>query len=380
MTRPLPHDRVYNFSAGPAMLPEPVMLQIREEFLNFSGLGASIIEISHRSKEFDGVVEQAIALFRELTGLSENYHVLFVHGGGRMQFSAVPMNLLGGERKKALYVETDTFSSEAINDAAAYGEVKVIASGKQDGFSHVPAITRNMVDPDAAYLHITTNNTTSGTCWKKFPGPDVRGQGSHEVPLVGDSTSEILSRVVDYTNFGVVFAGLQKNLGPSGTAIVIIRKDLCGKAQKITPPLLNYATLAEKNSMLNTPSTFNIYVAKLVMEWIKKEGGLAAIELRNNEKIKAVYDVIDASKFYTGVVQPAHRSHMNATFRLTPGAGLPSEELTAKFVKEANQQGLYALTGYRTIGGIRASMYNAMPLAGAQALASFMKEFERKNG
>ncbi len=368
--RPLPNDRVYNFSAGPAMLPDPVMLQIREEFLNFSGLGASIIEISHRSKEFDGVVEQAIALFRELTGLPENYHVLFVHGGGRMQFSSVPMNLLGGAKKKALYVETDTFSSEAINDAAAYGEVKVIASGKKDGFSKLPAVTRDLVDQDAAYLHITTNNTTSGTAWRNFPGADVRG----DVPLVGDSTSEILSRVVDYSNFGVVFAGLQKNLGPSVTALVIIRKDLCGKAQKITPPLLNYATLAEKNSMLNTPSTFNIYVAKLVMEWIKKEGGLAEIERRNNAKIKTVYDVIDASKFYTGVVQPAHRSHMNATFRL------PSEELTAKFLKEANQQSLYALMGYRTIGGIRASMYNAMPLSGAQALASFMKEFERVNG
>lgn len=371
MTRPLPNDRVYNFSAGPAMLPDPVMLQVREEFLNFAGLGASIIEISHRSKEFDKVVEDAIGLFRELTGLPENYHVLWVHGGGRMQFSAVPMNLLGGAKKKALYVETDTFSSEAIKDAGTYGEVKVIASGKKDGFSKLPAITREMVDQDAAYLHITTNNTTSGTSWKQFPGPDVRG----EVPLVGDSTSEILSRPVDYSNFGCVFAGLQKNLGPSGTAIVVIRKDLCGKAQAITPPLLDYSTLAEKNSMLNTPSTFNIYVAKLVMEWIKKQGGLAAIEKLNNAKVKALYDVIDASKFYSGVVVvPEHRSHMNATFRL------PSDELTAKFLKEANAEGLYALAGYRTIGGIRASMYNAMPLEGAQALASFMKEFERKNG
>lgn len=371
MTRPLPNDRVYNFSAGPAMLPDPVMLQVREEMLNFSGLGASIIEISHRSKQFDKVVEDAIALFRELSGLPENYHVLWVHGGGRMQFSAVPMNLLGGARKKALYVETDTFSTEAIKDAAAYGEVKVIASGKKDGFSKLPTITRDLVEQDAVYLHITTNNTTSGTSWKQFPGADVRG----DIPLVGDSTSEILSRVVDYSNFGCVFAGLQKNLGPSGTAIVIIRKDLCGAAQPVTPPLLNYATLAEKNSMLNTPSTFNIYVAKLVMEWIRNEGGLAAIEKRNLEKVNALYSVIDASKFYTGVVaEPAHRSHMNVTFRL------PSDELTAKFVKEANAESLYALAGYRTIGGIRASMYNAMPLAGAQALASFMKEFERKNG
>jgi phosphoserine aminotransferase len=353
------------------MLPEPVMLQAREEFLNFAGLGAGIIEISHRSKQFDKVVEDANALFRELTGLPENYHVLWVHGGGRMQFSAVPLNLLGGAKKKALYVETDTFSSEAIKDAGAYGEVKVIASGKKDGFSRLPAITREMVDPGAAYLHITTNNTTSGTSWKQFPGPDVRG----DVPLVGDSTSEILSRVVDYSNFGVVFAGLQKNLGPSGTAIVIIRKDLCGKAQPTTPPLLDYATLAEKNSMLNTPSTFNIYVAKLVMEWIRQQGGLTAMEKLNQAKVNALYEVIDASQFYSGVVvEAAHRSHMNVTFRL------PNDELTAKFVKEANAESLYALAGYRTIGGIRASMYNAMPLAGAQALAGFMKEFERRNG
>jgi phosphoserine aminotransferase len=371
MTRPLANDRVYNFSAGPAMLPEPVLLQVREEFLSFAGLGASIIEISHRSKEFDKVVEDAGALFRELTGLPENYHVLWVHGGGRMQFSAVPMNLLGGAKRKALYVETDAFSSEAIKDAGAYGDVKVIASGKKEGFSRLPAVARDMVDQDAAYLHITTNSTTSGTSWKQFPGADMRG----EVPLVGDSTSEILSRVVDYSNFGCVFAGLQKNLGPSGTAIVIIRKDLCGKPQAITPPLLDYGTLAEKNSMLNTPSTFNIYVAKLVMEWIKKQGGLAAIEKLNHAKVQAVYEVIDASQFYSGVVaEPAHRSHMNATFRL------PSDELTAKFVKEAGAEGLYALAGYRTIGGIRASMYNAMPLAGAQALAAFMKDFERRNG
>jgi phosphoserine aminotransferase len=371
MTRPLPNDRVYNFSAGPAMLPQPVMEQVREEILNFAGIGASIIEISHRSKEFDKVVAEAVALFRELTALPENYHVLFVHGGGRMQFSGVPMNLLVGAKKKALYIETDTFSTEAIKDAAAYGEVKVIASGKKDGLSRLPTITRDMVDQDAAYLHITTNNTTSGSRWNQFPGADVRGS----VPLVGDSTSEILSRVVDYSNFGVIFAGLQKNLGPSGTAIVVIRKDLCGKPQAVTPPLLDYATLAEKNSMLNTPSTFNIYVAKLVMDWIKSEGGVAAIEKRNLAKSSALYEVIDSSKFYTGViVQPQDRSHMNVTFRL------PSDELTARFVKEANEQGLYALAGYRSLGGIRASMYNAMPLSGAHALAGFMKEFERVNG
>lgn len=350
------------------MLPEPVMLRIQEEFLNYAGLGASVIEISHRSKQFEAVVEGTISLFRELTALPADYSVLFVHGGGRMQFSAVPMNLIGRSTShKALYVETDVFSTEAIKDAAPYGEIKVIASSRGSRFDRIPEITPEMIEPDAAYVHITTNNTVYGTRWNRFPK-------SGAIPLVGDSTSEILSRVIDYSKFGVVFAGLQKNLGPSGTAIVVIRKNLLGRALPLTPPLLNYTSVDEKHSMLNTPSNFNIYVAGLVMRWIKDQGGLNAVEKRNSEKAALIYQCIDQSNFYHGLAQREHRSTMNATFKL------PSDELTEEFVKEAGQEGLYALKGYRTIGGIRASIYNAMPLAGVEALVSFMKEFERTRG
>jgi phosphoserine aminotransferase len=361
-------DRVYNFSPGPAMLPLPVIERIRDEFLNFSNLGASIIEISHRSKQFDAVTENAISLFRELTSLPADYAVLFVHGGGRMQFSAVPMNLIGRvPSKRALYVETDVFSSNAIQDAGPYGEIKVIASSKATAFDHIPAITPEMIDEDAAYVHITTNNTVYGTRWNSFP--ETGG-----VPLVGDSTSEILSRVIDYSKFGIIYAGLQKNLGPSGTAIVVARRDLLGKALPFTPPLLNYAQVDKNQSMMNTPSTFNIYVAGLVLEWIKESGGIAAVERRNSQKAKLLYDCLDRSQFYRGIAKREHRSMMNVTFLL------PSEELADQFVKKADKEGLYALKGYRSVGGIRASLYNAMPIEGAAALASFMQEFERTAG
>jgi phosphoserine aminotransferase len=364
----LVENRVYNFSPGPAMLPEPVMLQVKEELLNYAGLGASVIEISHRSKEFDAVVEQAISLFRELTGLPENYSVLFMHGGGRMQFSAVPMNLISRvASKRALYVETDAFSTNAIKDAAPYGEIKVAASSKATGFDRIPDVQLKDIDQDAAYVHITTNNTVYGTRWNRFPE-------TGNVPLVGDSTSEILSRVIDYSRFGIVYAGMQKNLGPSGTAIVVVRNDLMSTPLPYTPPLLDYGECAKNNSMLNTPSTFNIYVAGLVLRWIKDEGGLAEIERRNDEKAKLLYDSIDSSRFYTGVAQREHRSVMNATFKL------PSEELTDTFLKKARKEGLYALKGYRSVGGIRASLYNAMPVAGVETLVSFMKEFERTAG
>jgi phosphoserine aminotransferase len=348
------------------MLPEAVMIRIQEEFLNYGGLGASVIEISHRSKDFEAIINGAIGLFRELTGLPENYSVLFVHGGGRMQFSAVPLNLAAPSRK-ALYVETGVFSGNAIKDAAALADVKVIASSQATGFDRIPDIAPQMVDQDAAYLHITTNNTVYGTRWNRFPETGA-------VPLVGDATSEILSRVVDYSRFGVMYAGLQKNLGPSGTAIVVIRKDLLGHAVPTCPLLLNYASVDKANSLGNTASTFNIYVAWRVLQWIKETGGLAAMEQRNNEKAKLLYDCLDASSFYKPIVQKEHRSTMNVTFHL------PSQELLDGFLKQAGKEKLYALKGYRSVGGIRASIYNAMPLEGVQALVSYMKEFERTNG
>lgn len=362
-----PGNRVFNFSAGPAMLPYEVMTQVQEEFLNYGGLGASIIEISHRSKDFVKVVEEAVALFRELTALPENYSVLFVHGGGRMQFAAVPLNLIGRKpARSAAYVETGVFAASAIKDAGPYGTIKTIASSRDVKFVRIPDVNLAGAQ-DASYVHITTNNTAYGTRWNKFPD-------TGDVPLVGDATSEILSRVVDYSRFGIVYAGLQKNLGPSGTAIVVARKDLLGQALPETPPLLNYAVLDKANSLVNTPSTFNIYFALHVMRWIKNGGGVAEIERRNNQKAQLLYDFLDKSAFYKPFVDKAHRSIMNVTF------DLPTPQALETFLSEAGKQGLYALKGYRDVGGVRASIYNGMPLEGVQALVSFMQEFERKNG
>lgn len=361
-------SKVYNFGAGPAMLPEPVMEKIRDEFLDYAGMGVSVIEISHRSKQFIAILEEAQALFRELTGLPQNYKILFMHGGARMQFAALPLNLAGRvPGKKALYVESGNFAGLAIKDAAPYADVKVVASSAATNFDRIPELDPALIEPDAAYLHITSNNTLYGTRWNAFPD-------SGEVPLVADMTSEILSRVIDYSRFGVVFAGLQKNLGPSGMAAVIIRDDLLGHADPQTPLLLNYSQCAKDNSLTNTTNTFAVYAIKLVLEWQKQQGGVAALEARNAEKAGVLYGVLDGSGFYRGVAQPEHRSQMNVTFRL------PNEELEQRFVDEAEAQGLYALAGHRNVGGIRASIYNPMPLAGVQALAEFMAEFERRNG
>jgi phosphoserine aminotransferase len=358
--------RVFNFSPGPAMLPDEVMARVQEELLNYGGLGASILEISHRAKEFVAIVEEAVALFRELASLPQDYSVLFMHGGGRMQFSAVPMNLIARTpARKAAYIETGVFAASAIKDAGPYGKIETVASSRSLNFARIPDFDPGSLAPDTSYLHITTNNTAYGTRWNKFPG-------TGEIPLVGDSTSEILSRVVDYSKFGVVYAGLQKNLGPSGTAIVIVRKDLMKFALPETPPLLNWAVVDKGQSLLNTPSTFNIYVAREVMRWIKGLGGVAEIERRNNEKAKLLYDYLDQSSYYRALAERAHRSTMNVTFLL------PTPEATETFLSQARKEGLYALKGYRDVGGIRASIYNGMPLEGVRGLVSFMSEFERK--
>jgi len=360
--------KVYNFGAGPAMLPEPVMEQIRDELLDYRGMGVSVIEISHRSKEFVAILEEAQALFRELTGLPENYRLLFMHGGARMQFSALPLNLAGrSPDRKALYFETGNFAQLAIKDAAPYADVRIVASSATSNFDRIPDYDPAAIEQDAAYVHITSNNTLYGTRWNRFPE-------TGNVPLVADQTSEILSRVLDYSRFGVIYAGLQKNLGPSGMAAVIIREDLLGQALPQTPPLLNYSLCAKDNSLTNTTNTFAVYVIKLVLEWQREQGGVAALERRNQEKAARLYQVLDGSNFYRGVADPAHRSMMNVTFRL------PGEELEARFIKQAEGEGLYALAGHRNVGGVRASIYNPMPLAGVEALAQFMEEFERNNG
>ena len=363
-----PGGRIFNFSPGPAMLPDAVMIRAQQEFLNYGGIGASILEISHRGKDFVAVIEEAVALFRELVSLPENYAVLFVHGGARMQFSAIPMNLIALKpAHRAAYVETGVFSANAIKDAAPYGTIETVASGRSDKFMRIPDLDVSRIPSDTSYLHITTNNTAYGTRWNKFPE-------TGDLPLVGDTTSEILSRVMDYSRFGVVYASLQKNLGPGGTAIVVIRKDLLGHALPFTPPLLNYATVEKGQSLVNTPSTFNIYFTREILRWVKEQGGVAEIERRNNQKAQLLYDALDHSTFYKPLVDKAHRSIMNVTF------DLPTPETLEAFLKQAGKEGLYSLKGYRDVGGVRASIYNGMPLEGVQALVSFMKEFERSRG
>jgi len=361
-------QQVYNFGAGPAMLPVPVMKRIQEEWFDFQGLGVSVIEVSHRAKQFEKVLLDAQERFRQLTNLPDNYKILFVHGGARMQFSALPLNLAArSESKKCLYVETGNFAKLSHKDAKPFGDIRVIASSAETNYDRIPEITPEMVDQDAAYLHVTGNNTLYGSRWQTFPE-------TGNVPLIVDQTSEMLSRVLDFSKFGCAYAGLQKNLGPAGTALVVIREDLLEYASPQTPTLLNYKVCAADNSLTNTANTFAIYVTGLVLEWLQEQGGVAAIEKVNEQKAKTLYDLIDAGDFYRGVILPEFRGTMNVSFNLA------SEDLEAKFLKEAGAQGLYALKGHRSVGGIRASIYNAMPLAGVETLAAFMKDFESKNG
>ena len=354
-------DRVYNFGAGPAMLPVPVMKKIQEEWLDFQGMGVSIIEISHRAKEFVDILNQAQSLFRELTGLPDNFRILFVHGGARMQFSALPMNFSGRvASKKCLYVESGNFAQLAAEEAQNFCHVETIASSAETAYDRIPDLRSEQIPQDAAYLHITGNNTIYGTRWTQFPH-------TGDVPLIADMTSELLSRKI-------VYAGLQKNLGPSGMAMVIVREDLLGFADQQTPLLLNYTQCDKDNSLTNTTNTFAIYVVKLVLEWLREQGGVAAIEELNEKKSERLYQVIDNSRFYRGIAHPDYRSIMNVSFKL------PTENLDAEFLKAADAVGLYALKGHRNVGGVRASIYNPMPLEGVEKLARFMEDFERNKG
>ena len=350
------------------MLPTPVMEKAQQEFLDFKGLGAGLIEISHRSKEFDDVINRADQLLTELAAIPENYKILYVHGGAQMQFSAIPMNLLPHKAAgKAAYVESGNFAKLAAKEAARYGDISTVASSEATNYDRIPDLDPATVAADNSYLHITSNNTIYGTRWNQFPVIDG-------VPLVADMTSELLSRKLDINQFGVIFAGLQKNLGPSGMAVVIIREDLLGAAMPHTPNLLNYQTYADKHSLANTNNTFAIYMMMLVLEWLKEQGGVGTMEQSNEAKAKLLYDVIDGSDFYQGNAAPEHRSIMNVTFNLA------NNDLLDDFLSQALANGLYALKGHRNVGGARASIYNAMPVAGCEALASFMQEFERTNG
>lgn len=350
------------------MLPKPVMEQVQSEFLNYRGTGISLIEMSHRDKQFTSILYEIDDLFRELVELPANYKTLYMHGGAQMQFSAIPLNLIRRiPQKKAGYIISGNFSEVAYKEAQKYGSIKIIASSKDTGYDRLPDVSHETVYSDYSYVYLTGNNTVYGTQWKAFPK-------TGNIPLVMDATSDILSRKLDYSKFGVVFAGAQKNLGPSGIGLVVVRDDLFEYELPETPKLLSYQLNHRQHSQVNTTNTFAIYVIKLVLEWLKEKGGVEVIEKENLKKAQFLYDVIDRSGFYRGFSIPKDRSVMNVTFNL------PSDSLYQKFLLEAEKDGMVALKGHRVVGGVRASIYNAMPYEGVKALGDFMKEFERKNG
>lgn len=357
---------VYNFCAGPAMLPAPVMVKAQSEFINWNNTGCSIMELSHRSEEFMAVASKAEADLRDLMSIPDNYKVLFCHGGGRGQFSAVPLNLLP-EGKSADYIVTGAWSKAAAKEAENFGKVNTInVIDQQDGVKVVKDSVQWPLSKDAAYVHYCPNETVDGI--ELFDIPETNG-----VPLVADMSSTILSRAIDVTKFGLIYAGAQKNIGPSGLTIVIVRDDLLGNAQINTPCILNYQTEADNGSMYNTPPTYAWYLAGLVFEWLKALGGVSYIEKVNQQKARLLYDYIDNSNFYRNDIALAHRSLMNVPF------WLENEALNKVFLAQAQAMGLVALEGHRMVGGMRASIYNAMPLEGVQKLVDFMHEFEKGN-
>ena len=360
-------QRLYNYSAGPSMLPESVLKQVQQDIYDYQGRGISIIELSHRDKDHLEILATAKKLYRELMDIPDNYQVVFSHGGGAMQFSSVALNLLGlHPDRRALYCNSGYFTTWALNEAKRFGNAIEACTSEATGFDRIPDFDPSTVNGDAAYLYITTNNTMMGTRWSEFPQ-------ANGTPLVGDATSEILSRPIDIQQFGLLFAGFQKNLGPSGMAVAIIREDLLGKALPEIPRQLDYSTLVETDSMPSTPNLFSLYVNRLVLEWTKEQGGTKGMEALNEKKAARLYGVIDASDFYQGHSQPESRSRQNYTF------GLP-KDLLETFFQSAEQEGLYGLKSPPMRQDVRASMYNAMPYEGADVLASFMEEFERKHG
>jgi len=358
--------KIFNFSAGPAVLPTAVLQEAQRNLVALPGVGMSVMEISHRSKPFEDLLHKAIDDIRTLAGVPANYKVLMLQGGASLQFSMVPMNLLT-PGATADYVDTGSWAEKAIKEARRVGTVNVTGSTKADNYNRIPAASEMAFTPDAAYAHITTNNTIEGTEWKELP--DVGA-----TPLVADASSDIFSRPIDVSRFGVIYAGAQKNLGPSGVTLVIVREDLLARSQKSLPTMLNYAVHAENDSLYNTPNTFGIYILGLTMSWLRNLGGLQAIAALNERKAGKLYAEIDRTGFYRGTAEKASRSLMNVTFRL------PNEDLEKLFVKESTAAGLDGLKGHRSVGGMRASIYNAFPEEGIDALVSFMQEFERTRG
>ncbi len=358
-------SRVFNFSAGPSALPEAVLQKASEQILNCNDSGMSVMEMSHRSKEFEEIIANAESSLRKLMDIPDNYKVLFLQGGASMQFAMVPLNLMN-KSGKADYVNTGEWSKKAIKEAKNFGEINVVASSEEETFNHIPELDKNTFTKDADYFYITTNNTIFGTRYAELPD-------TGDVPLVADASSDILSAPIDVSKFGILFAGAQKNMGPAGLTVVIIREDLIGHARKDTPTMLNYQTHADSGSMFNTPPTFAIYMAGMVFDWLLEKGGLKEIQKINEKKAAILYDFLDNSKLFKGTVVKKDRSLMNIPF--VTG----SDELDAAFIKEAEGKGFVNLKGHRSVGGMRASIYNAMPVEGVEKLVELMKEFETKN-
>ncbi len=357
-------SRVYNFSAGPSMLPEEVLKTAAAEMLEYGESGQSVMEMSHRSKEYQAIIDAAEADLREVMNIPDNYEVLFLQGGASTQFAMVPLNLMT-KNGKADYIVTGQWANKAYKEAARYGAAREVASSKDKTFSYIPKTTAADFDPEADYVHICMNNTIYGTKYNQLPE-------TGDVPLIADISSCILSEPIDVSKFGMLYAGAQKNVAPAGVTIVIIRKDLIGNAMDITPTMLKYDTHSENGSMFNTPPCYTIYVAGLTLKWIKKMGGLEAMKEYNEKKAKILYDFLDNSKLFKGTVVPEDRSLMNVPF--VTG----NDELDAKFVAESKAAGFLNLKGHRSVGGMRASIYNAMPIEGVEKLVEFMKKFEEE--
>ncbi|MDE2146032.1 MAG: 3-phosphoserine/phosphohydroxythreonine transaminase [Burkholderiales bacterium] len=358
--------RVYNFSAGPAALPEPVLRQAAEEMLDWHGSGMSVMEMSHRGREFIAIAAEAEALLRELMAIPPSYKVLFMQGGAIGENAIVPMNLLRGHAG-ADYIDTGEWSKKSIQEAKKYGRVNVAASAAASGYTTIPPRSTWQLDPGAAYVHICSNETIGGVEYHFTPDTGA-------VPLVADMSSSILSRPVDVRRYGAIYGGAQKNIGPAGLTIVIVREDLIGQALPITPSAFDYQTVAEHDSMYNTPPTYAIYIAGLVFKWLQAQGGLAAMEALNRRKAALLYDCLDGSAFFRSPVARDCRSLMNVPFKLKDAA------LDAAFLEGAEERGMVQLKGHRSVGGMRASLYNAMPLAGVQALVDYLREFEARHG
>lgn len=358
--------KVYNFSAGPGMLPETVLKKAAEEMLDYQGSGMSVMEMSHRSKVYQSIIDGAEKSLRELMNIPANYKVLFLQGGASTQFAMIPLNLMK-KSNKADYVNTGEWATKAITEAKRYGDIKVVATSEPEVFNHLPEIDPKELRPDADYVHMTTNNTIFGTSWKKYP--DTKG-----VPLVVDMSSDILSKVIDVKQFALIYAGAQKNMGPAGVTVVIIRDDMVDFSKPETPTMLKYKTHVDSGSMFNTPPCYGIYIIKLVCEYLLSIGGVPAIQKINEQKAALLYDAIDNSKlFKCHVPKKEDRALMNIPFRTS------SDDLDKKFLKEAEAEGLVTLSGHRKTGGMRASIYNAMPLEGVEKLVAFIKKFDQTN-